>query len=231
VAKAREGKTVVRLKGGDPIFSAAVGRKRRNLPAAHVAFEVVPGVSSIVAGPNYAGIPLTHRDHCSSFTVIRSRRSSKEGSSIDFESLAKIPGTKVVLMGVERIGQLADSLMQHGMSPDTPVGMVRWGTTGRQQSIEGTWVTSPKQSHKSSSPLRLLQSFGDVVKLRSKLNWFEKRPLFGRRIVVTRNAEQASQLSRQLHELGADVLEIPPSRSSRRTTIRISSMSWSESVL
>src|SRR5213079_1271165 len=107
------------------------------LAASRIPFEVVPGVSSIVAAPNYAGIPLTHREHCSSFTVITGHEDpSREASWLDFERLAAIPGTKVVLMGVERIGQLTERLIKHGMPPETPVAMVRWGTTGRQQSIE-----------------------------------------------------------------------------------------------
>src|SRR5436189_2890729 len=122
VAKAREGKTVVRLKGGDPYIFGRGGEEAEELAAAKIPFEVVSGVSSIVAGPNYAGIPLTHRKHCSSFTVITGHEDpSKEGNSIDFERLAQFPGTKVVLMGVERIGQLSNRLVEHGMSPETPV--------------------------------------------------------------------------------------------------------------
>ena len=210
VQKAEEGKSVVRLKGGDPYVFGRGGEEAEELAAAHVGFEVVPGVSSIVAGPNYAGIPLTHRDHCSSFTVITGHEDpGKEGSSLDYEGLAKIPGTKVVLMGVERIGQVADQLMKHGMSSETPVGMVRWGTTGRQQSIEGKLgnIAEIVAQKKFSAPA--VTVIGDVVKLRQKLNWFEKRPLFGSRVVVTRTREQASQLSQQLADVGAEVLEIP----------------------
>src|SRR6266850_6917092 len=210
IAKAKEGKCVVRLKGGDPYIFGRGGEEAEELAAAHVPFEVVSGVSSIVAGPNYAGIPLTHREHCSSFTVITGHEDpSKEGSSIDFERLAKIPGTKVVLMGVEKIGQLSNMLVKHGMPADTPVAMVRWGTTGRQQSIEGTLKNIGAKVAESQFAAPAVTIIGDVVKLRSRLNWFEKRPLFGRRIVVTRTRDQASQLSRQLIELGADVMEIP----------------------
>src|SRR5258705_6551794 len=139
VAKAREGKTVVRLKGGDPYIFGRGGEEAEELAAAKIQFEVVPGVPSIVAGPNYAGIPLTHREHCSSFTVITGHEDpAKEETALDWEQIAKLPGTKVILMGVERIRSLAESLVAGGMKPGTPVGMVRWGTTGRQQSIEGT---------------------------------------------------------------------------------------------
>src|SRR5439155_12233404 len=206
----KEGKSVVRLKGGDPYIFGRGGEEAEELASAHVGFEVVPGVSSIVAGPSYAGIPLTHRDHSSSFTVITGHEDpSKEGSSLDFDRLAKIPGTKVVLMGVERIGQVADQLMKHGMSAETPVGMVRWGTTGRQQSIEGKLGNIAEIVAEKKFAAPAVTVIGDVVKLREKLNWYEKRPLFGQRIVVTRTRDQASQLSRQLLESGADVLEVP----------------------
>src|SRR3954464_6116527 len=136
VGKAKEGNSVVRLKGGDPNVFGLGGEEAEELAEAGIDFEVVPGVSSIVAGPNYAGIPLTHRDHCSSFTVVTGHEDpTKNGTSVDFEQLANIPGTKVILMGVERIDQLAGSLVQHGMPAETPVAMVRWGATGRQQSI------------------------------------------------------------------------------------------------
>src|ERR1041384_6212163 len=117
VAKAREGKTVVRLKGGDPYIFGRGGEEAGQLAQAGIPFEVVPGITSVIAGPNYAGIPLTHRDHCSSFTVITGHEDpAKEGSSVDFELLAKIPGTKGVLMGVELIGQVANRLIEYGMS-------------------------------------------------------------------------------------------------------------------
>src|SRR2546422_561970 len=136
IARAREGKCVVRLKGGDPYIFGRGGEEAEMLANAHIPFEVVPGISSVVAGPNYAGIPLTHRDHCSSFTVLTGHEdASQPGPDLDMEQIARIPGTKVVLMGVQRIRELADSLMAHGMAAATPVGMVRWGTTGQQQSI------------------------------------------------------------------------------------------------
>jgi uroporphyrinogen III methyltransferase/synthase len=213
VAKAREGKTVVRLKGGDPYIFGRGGEEAEELAAAKIPFEVVPGISSIVAGPNYAGIPLTHREHCSSFTVITGHEDpTKDDTSLDWNQIAKMPGTKVVLMGVERIRELAASLVAGGMAPNTPVGMVRWGTTGRQQSIEGTLATIADLVVAKNFKAPAVTVIGDVVKLRGKLNWFEKRPLFGQRIVVTRTREQASQLSRQLIERGAEVLEIPTIR-------------------
>jgi uroporphyrinogen III methyltransferase/synthase len=213
VEKARAGKCVVRLKGGDPYVFGRGGEEAEELAAAGVAFEVVPGISSSVAGPNYAGIPVTHRDHCSSFTVITGHEDpTKDEPEVDWAQVAKAPGTKVVLMGVTRMHQIGKALISNGMSADTPVAMIRWATTGRQQTVCGTLKTIADLAEKAGFKPPGLTVIGDVVKLREKLNWFEKRPLFGRRIVVTRTREQASQLSRRLLELGADVLEIPTIR-------------------
>ena len=210
IARARAGKCVVRLKGGDPYIFGRGGEEADELANAQIPFEVVPGVSSIVAAPNYAGIPLTHRDHCSSFTVMTGHEdSSKPETGLDLDLIAKIPGTKVILMGVQRIREIAASLIANGMAPETPVGMVRWGTTGQQQSIQGTLATIADVVAEAKFKPPAVTIIGDVVKLRAKLNWFEHRPLFGQRVVVTRTRDQASQLSRQLMELGADVLEVP----------------------
>jgi len=210
VARAKAGQTVVRLKGGDPYLFGRGAEEAEELALAKIPFEVVPGVSSIVAAPNYAGIPVTHRDHCSSFTVITGHEDpTKAESSLDWAQLARMPGTKVVLMGVERIRQIAEQFVANGMAAETPVAMVRWGTTGRQQSIEGTLATIAEVVEKKKFTAPAVTIIGGVVSLRKKLNWFEKRPLFGRRVVVTRTREQASQLARRLGELGADVLEIP----------------------
>ena len=213
VQKAREGKTVVRLKGGDPYVFGRGGEEAEELVQAGVAFEVVPGISSVMAAANYAGIPLTHREHCSSFTVVTGHEDpTKPGSGVDWAWLAKEPGTKIVLMGVERIRHIAGELMKHGMSPETKVGMVRWGTTGQQSSIDGTLATIADLVEKRNFAAPAITIIGEVVGLRSKLNWFEHRPLFAQRIVVTRTRDQASQLAHELTELGADVLEIPTIR-------------------
>jgi uroporphyrinogen III methyltransferase/synthase len=210
VKKAKEGKTVVRLKGGDPYTFGRGGEEAEELGDSGVQFEVVPGVSSISAAPNYAGIPITHREHCSSFTVITGHEDPTKGeSNVDWAIVAKDKGTKVILMGVERIAEIARTLISHGMAPNTPVAMVRWGTTGRQTSIQGTLGTIEKIIAENKFGAPAVTVIGEVVKLRGKLNWFEKRPMFGQRVVVTRTREQASDLSRQLLELGADVLEIP----------------------
>jgi uroporphyrinogen III methyltransferase / synthase len=213
VDKARSGKCVVRLKGGDPYVFGRGAEEAEELAAASVGFEVVPGVSSSIAGPNYAGIPLTHRDHGSAFTVITGHEDpSKDEPEVDWSQVAKAPGTKVVLMGIARIRQIADQLIANGTAAATPVAMIRWATTGRQQTLVGTVKTIADLAEKEDFKPPGLVVIGDVVTLREKLNWFERRPLFRRRIVVTRTREQASQLSRRLLELGADVLEIPTIR-------------------
>ena len=210
VAKAKEGKTVVRLKGGDPYIFGRGGEEAEELAEAGVPFEVVPGISSTVAAPNYAGIPLTHRDFCSTYQVITGHEDpTKPDSGLDWAQIARMPGTKVVLMGVERIRRIAAELVANGMAAKTPVAMVRWGTTGRQKTITGTLATIADVVDAEKFTAPAVTIIGDVVSLRKKLNWFERRPLFGRRVVVTRTREQASQLSRQLAEQGAEVMEIP----------------------
>ena len=210
VKKAKEGKVVVRLKGGDPYIFGRGGEEAEEIHDAGIDFEVVPGISSTFAAPNYAGIPVTHRDFCSSYTVITGHEDpTKEESAIDWAALAKTPGTKIVLMGVERIRQIAAKFVENGLPAKTPVAMVRWGTTGRQKTIEGTLATIADVVEKTGFTAPAVTIIGGVVSLRKKLNWFEKRSLFGQRIVVTRTREQASQLSNQLTERGAQVLEIP----------------------
>src|ERR1041385_8071753 len=139
IEKAKAGKRVVRLKGGDPYIFGRGAEEAEQLADAGVPFEVVPGVSSFVAAPNYAGVPLTHRDLCSKLTLITGHdEPAKEGSSINWPQVAQTPGTKVIMMGTDRIGEIAKVLVANGASPDTPVAMVRWGTTAEQKSIEGT---------------------------------------------------------------------------------------------
>lgn len=213
IARAREGKTVVRLKGGDPYVFGRGGEEAEQLADAAVPFEVVPGVSSFVAAPSYAGVPLTHRNLASRLTLITGHEDpANEPANIDWPQLAKTPGTKVVMMGTERIAQIAEELVAHGMNPATPIAMVRWGTTGRQQSIQGTLADIGMVAQREGISPPTVAVIGDVVSLKGKLNWFENRPLFGRRIVVTRAKEQASQLTGKLREFGADVLEIPTIR-------------------
>jgi len=210
IAQARAGKTVVRLKGGDPYIFGRGGEEGERLADEGVPFEVVPGVSSFVAVPNYAGVPVTHRGHSSRLTIITGHGDPIEaGATVDWAAEAKLPGTKVVMMGTERIGQIADILIANGMAPATPVALSRWGTTGHQQSLEGTLATIGKLIAQANFAPPSVAVIGDVVKLRPKLNWFEERPLFGQRIVVTRSRDQAGPFAKQLADLGADVLEIP----------------------
>jgi uroporphyrinogen III methyltransferase/synthase len=213
IAKARAGKAVVRLKGGDPYVFGRGGEEAEQLADAGIPFEVVPGVSSFVAVPGYAGVPLTHRAHCSRLTLITGHEDpAKEEATIDWAQVARTPGTKVIMMGTDRIGQIAGMLVAHGMDAATPVAMVQWGTTGRQHSIAGTLGTIAQVAAKEHIGPPTVAVIGEVVKLREKLNWFEKRPLFGQRIVVTRALEQAGQLTRRLQEHGAEVLEAPTIR-------------------
>ncbi|MDD5140990.1 MAG: uroporphyrinogen-III C-methyltransferase [Verrucomicrobiales bacterium] len=210
IAKAKEGKTVVRLKGGDPYIFGRGGEEAEALATEKIPFEIVPGVSSITAVPNYAGIPLTHREHCSSFTVFTGHSDSADAATaLRYDQIAKIPGTKVVLMGTEQLDDWTKSLVANGMSPQTPIAVIHRGTTGRQKTVAGTLATIAALAAKEKIVPPALTIIGDVVKLRGKLNWFENRPLFGQRIVVTRRTEQAGAFAQKLAELGADVLEVP----------------------
>jgi uroporphyrinogen III methyltransferase/synthase len=213
VRLAREGRTVVRLKGGDPYVFGRGGEEAAALAAAGIPFEVVPGVTSVTAAPNYAGIPLTHRAHGPVFTVVTGHEDPTKGSAgVDFDLLAKMPGTKVVLMGAERIGDIAARLVAGGADPGTPAAMVQWGTTGRHRSVAATLGTLAGAAAAAGLSAPALAVIGGVVSERARLNWFETRPLHGRRVVVTRTREQASQLARGLAEQGAEVLEIPTIR-------------------
>jgi uroporphyrinogen III methyltransferase / synthase len=213
VEKARAGKTVVRLKGGDPYVFGRGGEEGLALARADIAFEVVPGISSAIAAPAYAGIPVTHRNVASQVTFVTGHEDpSKPESAIDWAQLARLGGTKIFLMGVERLRDIAAQLLAHGASPETPVALVRWGTTARQESIDGTLATIADlvEARKFKAPAVTI--VGEVVRLRDELNWYEKLPLLGQRVVVTRARRQASTLSAKLSRLGADVLEIPTIR-------------------
>ena len=211
IEKTAQGKQVVRLKGGDPFVFGRGGEEAEALADANLPFEIVPGVSSAIAAAAYAGIPVTHRELTSSFTVFTGHRdASKPESSVDYRALVESRGTLVMLMGVERLAQVVSELRRQGAAPNLPVALIRWGTTGRQQTIAGDLNNIVEVASNFEPPA--IAVFGDVVKFRSKLNWFEKRPLFGRRIVVTRTRKQASKLSDQLRTLGADVFELPTIR-------------------
>ena len=213
VEKTAEGRRVLRLKGGDPFLFGRGGEEAEALADAGLRFEIVPGVTSALAAPAYAGIPVTHRDHTSQLLIFTGHEDpTKPESALDYARLATQPGTRVMLMGVERIGPITEALQQHGAAPTLPVALVRWGTTGRQQTLRGTLATIAAQVAETGFSAPAVAVFGEVVTLRDKLNWFEKRPLYGKRIAVTRTRQQASGLSGGLRELGADAFEMPTIR-------------------
>lgn len=213
VDRTQAGKRVVRLKGGDPMIFGRGGEEAAELAAAGVPFEIVPGISSAIAGPAYAGIPVTHRDHNTMLTIFTGHEDPTKGpSTVDYALLAKTPGTKVFLMGVARLGEITKTFIGHGADPATPIALTRWATTGAQKTITGTLQTIAAIAEETGFSSPAVAVIGDVVREREKINWFEARPLFGKRIVVTRTREQAGVLSRQLIELGADVIELPTIR-------------------
>jgi len=221
VELAGAGKKVVRLKGGDPYVFGRGGEEAQVLARAGIPFEVVPGVTSAIAAPSYAGIPVTHRDWASTVTFVTGHEDpTKSDSAIDWAHLAQLRGTKVFLMGVERLREIAQRLVAEGADPATPVALVRWGTTTRQESLEGTLATIADLVAERGFTAPAITVVGEVVKLRNELNWYEALPLFGQRVVVTRTRKQASGLTERLALLGADVLEI--------STIRIAPMALDE---
>jgi len=213
VERAREGKVVTRLKGGDPLIFGRGGEEAEELREAGVDFEFIPGISSSIAGPAYAGIPVTHREHCSQLTLFTGHEDpTKEESSMDYAQIARAPGTKVMLMGVQRLRIIADAILAEGGDPNLPVALVRWATMGRQETVTGTLATIADEAEAVDFAAPAVAVFGTVVNCRKRLNWFEGRPLRGKRVVVTRTRKQASRMSRELRDLGADVLEMPTIR-------------------
>lgn len=213
VKKTRAGNCVLRLKGGDPYLFGRGGEEAQMLAEAGLAFEVIPGVSSAIAGPAYAGIPVTHREHSSQLTIFTGHEDpDKPETTIDYAQLTAAPGTKVMLMGVERLEKICGEFLRHGAAPALPVALVRWATTGRQQTVRGTLETIAGIVRESGFSAPAVAIFGEVVNLRDELNWFERRPLFGKRMFVTRTRAQAGALSRGLSDLGAQVWEMPTIR-------------------
>jgi uroporphyrinogen III methyltransferase/synthase len=203
VERGLRGQQVVRLKGGDPFVFARGGEEARALQAAGVPFEVVPGISSAIAVPAYAGIPVTMRHSSTSFTVITGHEDPDKGGGIDWEAVARLGGTIVILMGVGRLAEIAGRLIAGGLAPDTPAAAVRWGTRPAQHTVRAELATLA--SHPLEAPSTIV--IGPVAAI--DLGWFESRPLFGRRVVVTRAREQASALVARLRQLGAEVVEAP----------------------
>jgi len=207
------GKTVVRLKGGDPFLFGRGGEEAEALAAAGCRFETVPGITSAIGGPAYAGIPVTHRSHNTTLTIFTGHEDpAKEGSSLDFRAIASAPGTKVMLMGIERLKTISQSLLDSGMDPQTPVALVREATTPRQQTLRGTLADIAAQAESTGFKAPAVAIFGEVAALDPELRWFESLPLFGKRIAVTRTRSQAGALTERLRELGADAYELPTIR-------------------
>jgi len=210
VEKAKTGSTVCRLKGGDPFIFGRGGEEAEILVANAIPFEVVPGVTSAIAAAAYAGIPLTHRKLTATLAFITGHEDPhKAESSIDWESLAGGIGTLVFFMGVKNLPDIAQKLIANGKSPETPVALIRWGTTPGQTTVTGTLDNISERAKKASLKPPAIIVVGEVVKLRKTLQWYEKRPLLGKRIIVTRARQQASDLSSRLLDLGAECLEFP----------------------
>ncbi|MCA1960276.1 MAG: uroporphyrinogen-III C-methyltransferase [Desulfomonile sp.] len=210
VQTARAGKNVARLKGGDPYVFGRGGEEAEELVRAGVPFEVVPGVTSAVAAPAYAGIPVTHRDHASMVTFITGHESAtKEGSSRDWEVLARNPGTLVFLMGVKNLPEISASLITHGKAPDTPAALIRWGTTPDQVSVISTLEKIPATAkvHGVKPPAVLV--VGSVVSLRDTLGWFQRKPLFGKRILITRSRSQSRGMADRIAAAGGRPILFP----------------------
>ena len=207
---ARAGRTVVRLKGGDPFVFGRGGEEAEALAEAGVPFEIVPGVSSAIAVPAYAGIPLTHRDLASSFTVLTGYEyPDKPEMAVHWDAVAQRGNTLVFLMTTRQLGANMQRLVDHGLAPDTPAAVIRWGTVGEQQAVSGTVATIAAQAAAADLQPPAIAVVGQVVRLRETLAWFERKPLFGRRLVVTRPRAQAAGFIDALTDLGADVLPCP----------------------
>jgi uroporphyrinogen III methyltransferase/synthase len=208
--KALNGKTVVRLKGGDPFIFGRGGEEAQELLKAGVSFEIVPGITSAIAVPAYAGIPLTHRDHTATVAFITGHEDPSKGeSNIAWDKLATGIGTLVFLMGIGNLKNISLELIKNGRPSHTPVAVIYRGTHPEQKTITGTLETIYEISQKANIKPPGIIVIGDVVGLRKELNWFETKPLFGKSIVVTRAREQASSFLAGLRELGANCIEFP----------------------
>jgi uroporphyrinogen III methyltransferase/synthase len=204
IGAVRQGRRVVRLKGGDPFLFARGGEEAQALSDAGVAYEIVPGVSAGPAAAAFAGIPLTHRLHASAVAFITGHEDpNKPDNNLDWRALAQFPGTLVIYMGMSRLGQLVQALLENGKSPTTPTAVIQWGTTGDQRTIETRLAGVVAAAHDAGMHAPAIVVIGSVVSLRRQLAWFEKRPLFGKHIIVTRPRAQSADLARRLEQLGA----------------------------
>jgi uroporphyrinogen III methyltransferase/synthase len=210
VKAAREGKRVVRLKGGDPLIFGRGGEEAEILRAAGISYEIVPGVTAAVAAGAFAGIPLTHRLHSSAVALVTGHENpDKPETNLDWSALARFPGTLAIYMGMSRLPQIVKNLIEHGKKSDTPSAAVYMASTGAQRTITATLVDLPKAVEKEGLASPSIVLIGEVVKLRQQLAWFEHRPLFGKSVLVTRPKDQAGELAQRLEELGAVVYLLP----------------------
>jgi len=216
VRLAREGKRVVRLKGGDPFVFGRGSEEAQAMNDASVAFEVVPGITAGIAAAAYAGIPVTHRGLSTSVTFVTGHEDpAKPHTQTNWSALAKAGGTIVLYMGVKTLTSITDALIRGGMAPEMPAASIQWGTQPRQRTVIATLETIAAKAIEQNISAPAITVIGWSVVLRDELSWFEKRPLFGRRIVVTRATQQAQALTDKLRELGADVVEMPATQVAR----------------
>jgi uroporphyrinogen III methyltransferase/synthase len=208
VEQARAGHRVARLKGGDPFVFGRGGEEGQALFEAGIKFEIVPGITAAIAATAYAGIPVTHRDFNTSFTLITGHEQDGKESGIDWATVAKLP-CMAFYMGVKALENIRDKLIANGKDPSTPAATIQWGTTPRQRTVVATLADLPEKIAAAGLGAPAITIVGEVVKLRPTLNWFETRPMFGQTVVVTRTRQQASELSDQLTSLGAAVIEAP----------------------
>lgn len=215
---ALEGNIVTRLKGGDPTIFGRVGEEAELLWQHDIAFEIVPGITSAIAVPAYAGIPVTHRDLASSLSIITGHESpDKLDHSIHWDKVTLATGTLVFLMGVAKIGYIAEQLIKNGKPADTPVALIRWGTRVEQRTVTGTLETIEGIVLAADFKPPAVIVVGDVVLQREKLMWYERKPLFGTRVLVTRARAQSSELSERIEELGGEPCEFPVIETRRPT--------------
>jgi uroporphyrinogen III methyltransferase / synthase len=208
--KALAGYTVVRLKGGDPSVFGRVGEEAEVLANYNVTYEIVPGITSGIAAPIYAGIPVTHRDYAGSFAMVTAHDKSKNGKpDIDWEGLARGVQTIAFYMGISNLEHICENLILHGKSPNTPVIVIRWGTWSRQQSVEGTLSSIVKKVRDEKIENPAITLVGDIVATREKIKWFEKKPLFGQQMILASGNAEEESIAAELIDQGADVIEFP----------------------
>lgn len=207
--EAQAGRTVVRLKGGDPFLFGRGGEELELLTENDIPFEIVPGVTSAIAVPAYAGIPVTHRDCCSSVHIITGHTKKSAGAQIDFEALVRLDGTLVFLMGIAALEDICVQLVEAGMDPAMPAAVLERGTTASQRRFSGTVTSLPDIAARAQIKTPAIIVVGKVCALAERFSWAEKRPLGGKRIVVTRPKELASKLTGLLRHCGAEVIELP----------------------